>query len=108
MLEQIKALKPRVIKLLTDIPRLRDSDRKLIATIWHNESKGLDIKFTFLQNYANGMYSSSESITRARRKAQEQHPELRGKVQLERERLAEEVRVGIHEDTKTVPICPIY
>lgn len=76
-----EALKNKVENLLKNYPHLRDSDNKLISTIWFNES---DISlnnitaYEFLKNYCNGLYTNAESIRRIRQKLQENFIELRG------------------------------
>ena len=44
-----------------------------------------------------GKYMKFESVSRARRKVQEQNPELRGKYYKDRKELAEEIRLGINK-----------
>lgn len=70
---------------LTQKPHLRDSDNRLIASIWYIElglgnrvktMSGLEV----LTMIAEGKLSSSESIRRSRQKLQEELPELRGNV----------------------------
>mgnify|MGYP001574549948 CR=1 FL=1 len=66
-----------IFDLLTEYPELRNSDKKLLWSVWHR--KGLITGIA--SNYAitrEGFYKapSSESVTRARRKVQELHPEL--------------------------------
>jgi len=86
MINQIKNIKSEVIRLLTKFPHLRDSDTKLIATIWGSDigkdENGLIAKqitaFLFLEQFANGKFTSPESIRRIRQKIQEQNEELRG------------------------------
>lgn len=64
-----------VLNILTEYPELRNSDKKLLWAVWH--SKGL---ISGLPNSITRdcFYSapSSESVTRARRKVQELHPDL--------------------------------
>lgn len=82
------------IKLLCDIVKnllmtkadYRDEDRKLVAHVWMIECGGLrELQkynaYDFLVSYCRNkkMLSSHDSITRARRKVQEEFPELRGK-----------------------------
>jgi hypothetical protein len=73
-----------VIELLTKYPTFRDSDEQLVAWIWGLEmnakgySTGTLPTQKFLRILADGQLTSSDSITRMRRKAQEEHPELRG------------------------------
>ena len=79
-----------VIKLLESNTALRDSDSRLLAECWRIEAeqRGHDLNeksaMTFLSWIYNGSLSKPESITRARRKAQELYPNLRGKVYQER------------------------
>ena len=73
-----------VFELLTKYPTFRDSDEQLVAWIWGLEmnNKGYSTgnlpAQKFLRILADGQLTSSDSITRMRRKAQEEHPELRG------------------------------
>lgn len=80
MVEQFKTIKSKVKHLLEKYPNLRNSDPKLIATIWHYESRGVENKMAFLRFFAEGRYSSPESIRRMRQKIQEENPHLRGDV----------------------------
>ena len=71
----------RVINLLTKHPSLRDSDERLTANIWYNSTKNVKEidALTLLSRFAEGKLPSYESISRCRRKVQEEKPELRGK-----------------------------
>ena len=79
-----------VKQLLIDTPHLRDSDPKLIATYWFNELKAKQIDpnningLEFMQMFANGKLTNIKTIERMRRKLQEEHPELRGKIYVAR------------------------
>lgn len=77
-------------------PHLRDSDQKLMATIWQSQCGRDKLKtisgFDFLNDFANGKFSSAESIMRCRRKVQEQYPELRGKSYFQRKVKQQEFR----------------
>jgi hypothetical protein len=64
---------------LEKYPHLRDSDEKLIANIWFDETPMISTKYEFLQNYANGLITNAESIRRTRARLQEENSELRGK-----------------------------
>jgi hypothetical protein len=64
--------------LLIKFPHLRDSDEKLIATVWNTESKGIENKYDFLFALSQGNYTSPETIMRIRRKLQEEYHPLRG------------------------------
>jgi len=73
-----KKLYDIVKDLLVTYPELRNSDRKLLWAVWWK--KGLVIgdepERSFIKR--DSFYSAppSESVTRARRKVQENHPEL--------------------------------
>lgn len=62
-----------VKELLTIKPVLRDSDKKLIWSVWIKEGKVKNGKID-VNDYLSA--SPEESITRARRKVQEMYPEL--------------------------------
>ena len=76
----------KIQQLLTDCPRLRDSDNKLIATYWFEEiqNKGMNINemtaMEFLHLFADSKLTNSETIHRCRRKVQEKNKELRVKA----------------------------
>tara|TARA_R100001530_G_scaffold131881_1_gene103825 strand:+ start:114 stop:422 length:309 start_codon:yes stop_codon:yes gene_type:complete len=77
----MKNMLNKVISLLTAYPSLRDSDERLAANIWHRHIKNVDEidAITLLSRFAEGKLPSYESISRCRRKIQEEKPELRGK-----------------------------
>ena len=77
----MKNMLDKVINLLTKHPSLRDSDERLTANIWHRHTKNVDEidAITLLSRFAEGKLPSYESISRCRRKIQEEKPELRGK-----------------------------
>lgn len=96
---QMKSAKDKVAHLLRNHPHLKDSDSKLIATFWHQEMNkttsfmtGLEV----LHKIAEGKLTKAESIRRVRQKLQEDNPELRGEVWLEKQLRKEEVRTQIH------------
>ena len=78
--------------ILTSTPSTRDSDAKLIANYHFYELKrmGYDPNTMTAHQYLgllhDGKLSSTEAITRARRKLQETKPELRGKAYEKRHR----------------------
>ena len=92
----MKLIFERVKKMLEDNPHLRDSDNKLIANIWFNDSQQ-KTKMGFLQELADGKLTTPESITRARRKVQEECPELRGKKYRERQDEQDNVKQQLRE-----------
>ena len=81
----IKGTSNIVTHYLRTCERLRDSDEKLIATIWNIELLRNKIKsnkitgYDFLKLFSEGKLTNPESIRRSRCKIQELHPELRGK-----------------------------
>ena len=87
----IKGTRSIVLYFLESYDRLRDSDEKLIATIWKLElvKNKVDPKkitaFNFLQLFADGKLTNPESIRRSRAKIQENIPELRGSNYKERQ-----------------------
>ena len=79
------SIKEKVLELLTKYPHLRDSDEKLCANIWFSKTPSGISATDFLALYAKGELPSSESITRCRRKIQEENPSLRGSLYKERQ-----------------------
>ena len=93
-MEKLFSVIDEVEKFLTKYPVLRDDDEKLMANIW---SKHLgDITFIngedILKMLANHKLPSYESISRCRRKLQEQYPMLRGEKWRERHKRADTVK----------------
>lgn len=85
---KIKSTKEKVIKLLESNVNYRNDDEKLVARYWWDELninkeviqvgiKSLDA-IGLIRMYSEGKLTSADIITRARRKAQEENPELRG------------------------------
>lgn len=98
ILTEIKSIKEKVKALLEKNPHLRDNDFKLISNYYFFEV-GPSIKdmsaMQFLEMFASGKLSHSESIRRARQKIQEDNPSLRGKSYNPRKDYSEEVRKEI-------------
>lgn len=71
-------------------PLMRDNDYKLVVAVWNKELLQNNINIREITAYdafvhiANGKVSPVESITRCRRKLQENYPALRGKRWAER------------------------
>ena len=77
-------VKELVQELLTNKPHLRDSDERLIATVWYHEA-GMSqnnnlLALDLLNLYIDKKLSSPESIRRSRQKLQQVYPLLRGKA----------------------------
>lgn len=99
MLGQIKKMKDQVINLLEQFPECRDNDHRLYMVLLYNidqELKGCVFE-QFAKKFVEGSYPSFESITRARRKAQEENVNLRGKNYMSRQLNAADVRDGINK-----------
>lgn len=98
----IFSTKEKVEKMLESLPHLRDSDDKLVANFWHREviDSGKKISeisaFSFMKMYSEGELTKADVITRARRKAQEHNPKLRGEKWEERHGREKEVRKNIN------------
>ena len=69
--------------LLISYPQLRDDDRRLVANVWYGEMNKDGIT-DFLTAYATKQITMSDTITRIRRKLQEDRPDLRGAKWAER------------------------
>ena len=80
-----------VEKLLRENAGLRDDDFKLVANVWFWElsrdgsNPAQMTGFAVLQQYAQGKLTSADTITRQRRKLQEEYQELRGEKYQERQ-----------------------
>lgn len=98
-IKKIKKLEVIVEKLLLNQPDTRDNDKLLILKVWAYQNpiiRSNDFNFvSFATDYLKGEYADSESITRARRKLQENNPNLRGEKWYERHQESEEVRKQI-------------
>jgi len=87
--KKITDCKEMVKNLLTSTPHTRDDDNRLIANFWWAEldrakKKGCN-STELLKMLSEGQLTSGESITRMRRKLQEEFAELRGKLYEERQ-----------------------
>lgn len=77
----------KVLKLLNEDSRTRDSDELLTALIWLQET---DINMSadkWLLKYSQRGFTSAESIRRCRQKLQEEFQGLRGKSYLQRKKI---------------------
>lgn len=93
---EFRCIKDRVKLVLQLNPITRDSDYILLATIWQNESRMIG------DSVINLLYreklSSPDSIMRARRKIQEESPELRGEKYLKRHAHQEKIIKEIYNE----------
>ena len=93
-----KKLQDKVKKILIEKPKARDCDRFLTVCIWYEEAKKENWNlYTYFENYIDGKLTLADSITRARRKLQEDNIELRGNKWYKRKLKAEDVRQEIIE-----------
>ncbi len=75
----------------------RDSDSLLVVRMWYDELKLSHINakditaIQFMEMYRDEKLTSADTITRARRKVQEENISLRGKSYKERQKKQEEV-----------------
>lgn len=89
--KSITDISAMTLKILTEDPRTRDDDQLLCAIIWSRLAmkQGLDVRnktgYEFLLLYVQNKLVSADTITRARRKIQEERPSLRGKKYVERQ-----------------------
>jgi hypothetical protein len=99
--KKLKTLKEKVKILLTKFTELRDDDKLLVTKMWFYELKKYEVEpslmtaMQFFQIYQQDILSNSDHITRAKRKIQEENPELRGKTWDERHKEGEETRFDI-------------
>jgi len=92
----------KVKHLLIKYHKLRDNDNKLIANFWFyeigNEKTFHEITaIQFLNMFSQGQLTSPETITRCRRKIQEQSPKLRGEKYILRHEQEKETRNNINK-----------
>ena len=89
-----------VTELLNKHPKLRDSDNKLVATLWWkyygDESCRLNPMITLLTDLSKDKLPSYESVSRCRRKIQEEVPRLRGEKWDKRHDAEESVKIELN------------
>lgn len=101
VIKKIRNTKKKLIPILEKSEVLRDDDEKLVARFWSNELQEMKKHPThitalqFLHIYADGNLTPADIITRARRKIQEENPELRGIAWNERQGKEKDVRQEI-------------
>ena len=80
MKKKVTKLVDRVTRLLTVKSDLRDNDRRLTCNIWWKSVSNPELLMfeDFIELYIKGNVPESDSITRCRRKVQEEKKELRG------------------------------
>lgn len=93
-MEKIFSQKELIEALLREHPKLRDSDRRLVSNVWAHELNQLGLPYSkALEKFADGSLTSPDSISRCRRKIEEDHPELRGKTWADRQSRGNHLKV---------------
>lgn len=91
-MNQIKEISKRVKNLMELMPRLRDSDKHLIAAIHREDMFNVGVVSSsasykdFENLFLYGKITSPDSITRARRIIEQDCPELRGTTYVPRQK----------------------
>jgi hypothetical protein len=101
-LNELLHLNTIVETLLRSNAMYRDCDKKLCARIWSHQMGGTNVverisAYDFLVEYTkpNSKLYSQESIGRARRKLQEENPELRGTKYRQRQEESRPVQLSL-------------
>jgi hypothetical protein len=99
-----RKLQTIVKQLLIEQPHLRDNDRALVWSVW--EHIGLaDHTYILYADFMDKSTPSSDSITRCRRKVQEENPELQASDDVKTFRLEREKLKGqdvLHEKVRVI------
>ena len=86
----------QVFKVLMHRAEARDNDNYLIWLVWQNFYKvSMADMMTFREDFLQQRLPSADSITRYRRKIQEEHIELRGKKYDERQNKTKKVKTEL-------------
>jgi len=99
--KKIKKMQEIVKTALERYPQYRDDDNRLTSYVWWTNLKENGIvpekisSLEFLRLYADNNLPQADIITRARRKVQEDFPNLRGKLWEERHKSEKDVRKNI-------------
>ena len=104
MKKKVTRLIDTVTRLLTVESDLRDNDRRLICNIWWKSVSNPELLMfeDFIKLYIKGDVPESDSITRCRRKVQEENKELRRKSWDLRHGLEDAVKEEIKEIGSTI------
>ena len=101
-IHKIKDLQNVVKELLTQHPTYRDNDRKLVAHIWMKQVGGVQNMraynlYDFMRDWIDDdAIIMPDTITRARRKVQQDNSHLRGESYVQRQNEEKEVRQNIN------------
>ena len=100
MINKILKIQDQVQMLLEKYPKCRDNDNRLfmvLILIIDKDLKNESVE-VFTKKFINGVYPAMESVTRVRRKVQNQFPHLRGESYVERQLNALEVASVINKE----------
>tara|TARA_R100000655_G_scaffold40612_4_gene76404 strand:+ start:175 stop:462 length:288 start_codon:yes stop_codon:yes gene_type:complete len=89
-------IKEIVYNLLVKNGNLRDNDNKLVVEVWREEFSAYNITYSFFNAYSEGKITPADTITRCRRKIQQEIPALRGAKYEARHKRAEFIRKTIN------------
>lgn len=101
--ERNKEVTARIHKLLASDPKYRDDDNLLMNRVQYDEiiSMGLDPKqvpvYDFFRFRIKNLITDEDTITRLRRKVQEEHPETRGEKYKKRQAKQAEVQDDLRD-----------
>jgi hypothetical protein len=99
LLEEMRRIKPLVVDILTDYPKTKDDDTLLLTMFWEKQVKfPLKSYGQFSYLLVNKWLTTPETITRTRRKVQEQYPHLRGKLYEKRKNAEREISKQLSMD----------
>jgi len=100
LFEQMKTIKEEIEFLLINYPLLRDDDYRLIsnyfAFLLEDKINDMTAK-DFLKLFSEGKLPHTESISRCRRKLQEENIKLRGKNYTDRKDAGDKTSKLIHD-----------
>jgi len=103
MVNKIKNMQEIVERFLIKVPRTKDDDNYLVSRIWyeHLSSNGIDMDSLtakeFFKIYSADYLPCADTITRARRKCQEENPSLRGESWEQRHKESIKVKTNINK-----------
>lgn len=93
-----KKIHDQVFELLLKYPHLRDDDEALVSNIWFQELADMDMDaneinaYGFLRLYSTKKITRADTITRARRRVQEENELLRGETYNQRQKSQSDVK----------------
>ena len=100
MIQKIKNKEFIVKNMLTEHPKTRDNDSLLLGYVWLYQCGGKTYAenmsmWDFIVDFSRKNFAEVSGISRCRRKLQEEHPELRGKLYDKRHQMKDSVKEEI-------------